>query len=235
MKKTRITALVLSAVMCASVIMPNVDVMADESVAEETEEKTENKDDFDNDSDDTDESSDSNTMISEETDDWKNEADISETTITQTYKPMNNQLVVDSGFCGKNITWTLDYDGVLTIAGSGNMYNWNGGLNPPPWKGKDVRSIDFSGEINHIGQDAFWDCDNLISITIPGTVDTIGVRDSALKPTMKEAYSTIKEQNKIVKDYLISKGIQANEIDFKSVSANPDYAGRYEYQLKQFK
>ena len=52
---------------------------------------------------------------------------------------------------------------------------------------------------------------------------------SALKPTMKEAYSTIKEQNKIVKDYLISKGIQANEIDFKSVSANPDYDGRYEY------
>ena len=30
-----------------------------------------------------------------------------------------------SGTCGENLTWTLDDDGVLTISGSGAMYDWN--------------------------------------------------------------------------------------------------------------
>lgn len=31
------------------------------------------------------------------------------------------QQIIDSGTCGKNVTWTLDDDGLLTISGTGEM------------------------------------------------------------------------------------------------------------------
>lgn len=36
-----------------------------------------------------------------------------------------NAAEATSGTCGKNLTWTLDADGTLTISGTGAMYNYN--------------------------------------------------------------------------------------------------------------
>ena len=45
---------------------------------------------------------------------------------------------------------------------------------------------------------------------------------------MKKSYALIKEQNKIVKEFLSSKGIKASEIDFKNISTKPKYESHWE-------
>lgn len=38
--------------------------------------------------------------------------------------------IIDSGACGKSLTWTLYNNGVLIISGSGAMDNWQDGYTP---------------------------------------------------------------------------------------------------------
>lgn len=39
--------------------------------------------------------------------------------------------IVDRGLCGKNVTWTLDAEGVLVVSGEGEMWDY------PYWNGND--------------------------------------------------------------------------------------------------
>ena len=80
---------------------------------------------------------------------------------------------VSSGSCGKNLTWTLDSDGVLTISGTGAMtgYSWR---DAAPWQDADVKSVVISDGVTTIGDMAFYGCTALTSITIPDSVTTIG-------------------------------------------------------------
>jgi len=79
------------------------------------------------------------------------------------------------------LTWTLK-DGVLTISGQGEMPNYdfhkyNGGFaNNAPW-GKDfqnIRTIIINEGVNNIGENAFQNLINVLNVSIPGTVSTIG-------------------------------------------------------------
>ena len=98
---------------------------------------------------------------------------------------------VDYGYCGidpmggKNMVWTLDEDGVLTIFGSGYMVNYNTVRNDDgnsywgttaPW-GKyyeDVTSLVLSEGIENIGAYAFYGMDNIEgTLVIPNTVKSI--------------------------------------------------------------
>lgn len=82
-----------------------------------------------------------------------------------------------SGVCGQNMTWTLT-GGVLTIAGIGDMYDYDRG--GAPWSGNwfEITSVVFEaadlGGVTGIGAYAFADCVNLTSVTIPGSVTRIG-------------------------------------------------------------
>ena len=80
---------------------------------------------------------------------------------------------VTSGECGDNLSWEY-FDGVLTISGTGYMYNYNPGK--APWNDicRKIKSIVFDGEITSIGNEAFYDCLGLTSITIPNSVTEIG-------------------------------------------------------------
>ncbi len=45
---------------------------------------------------------------------------------------------------------------------------------------------------------------------------------------MKQSYARIKEQNKIVREFLEDKGIKAGEIDFKNITTRPKYDSHWE-------
>ena len=87
--------------------------------------------------------------------------------------------IVDSGTCGaegdgSNLTWTLDSEGVLTISGSGDMYDY--GLFDAPWYGirSLVKSAVIADGVTSIGEKAFLYCTSLTSVTIPDSVTSIG-------------------------------------------------------------
>lgn len=87
--------------------------------------------------------------------------------------------VVDSGYCGgegdgKNLTWSLDSDGVLTISGEGKMGRWID-LSSVPWytnRSKIKRVVVGSG-VTSIGDSAFA-CSSLTSVSIGDSVTSIG-------------------------------------------------------------
>lgn len=54
------------------------------------------------------------------------------------------------------------------------------------------------------------------------------LRYDVLDMDMKRSYAMIKDQNKIVKDFLSGKGIKSDEIDFKNISTKPKYESHWE-------
>lgn len=79
------------------------------------------------------------------------------------------------GTCGKNLTWTLDQKGVLTISGKGAMYNydyWDSSKSPWQKYNKSIRSVKIKSGVTTIGKGAFSRC-YLKNIEIPSTVTAI--------------------------------------------------------------
>ncbi len=104
-----------------------------------------------------------------------------------------------SGTCGDNLAWVLTDDGVLTISGTGEMYNYDSGGNPAPWAAYQdkITSVIVESGVTTIGSKAFYycqrlttvkikegvteiyagaffDCSNLVSIDLPDSLTTIG-------------------------------------------------------------
>ena len=78
-----------------------------------------------------------------------------------------------SGTCGPNLTWHLTDDGVLTITGKGEMYDYSYS-NEAPWGRFDTNRIIIGDGITTIGGRAFANCICLTSVTIPNSVTEIG-------------------------------------------------------------
>lgn len=88
-----------------------------------------------------------------------------------------------SGNCGANgdnVTWTLDDEGTLTINGEGDMKDYTSypGGSYAPWHDNclSVKKVVIDQGVTHIGCSAFYGCIDLTSITIPGSVISIGER-----------------------------------------------------------
>ena len=90
--------------------------------------------------------------------------------------------VVDSGTCGDNLTWVLTDDGVLTISGTGEMYDYEVThssyqlLPITPWYQYrySIDTIIIEEGVTSIGEWAFSLCFSFDSIYIPGSVADIG-------------------------------------------------------------
>lgn len=98
-----------------------------------------------------------------------------------------NVFAQETGKCGNEVTWTLDGNGLLTISGNGDMYDYNG-VEPvipdiawqqdkmTPWYAfKDsIRKVAIESGVTKIGRTAFACCDNITEISIPEGVTRIG-------------------------------------------------------------
>jgi len=85
------------------------------------------------------------------------------------------QIIYD-GVCGLNLTWVLTDDGVLTISGTGDMYNWRFSDIVPTWTDykQQIKSVVIEKGVTSIGNYAFVNCYFLKDITIADSVISIG-------------------------------------------------------------
>ena len=78
------------------------------------------------------------------------------------------------GACGETLTWLLA-DNVLTISGSGEMWDWVD--RATPWSAylEEIRTVVIEPGATSIGNSAFFLCDALTRVTIPESVSVVGV------------------------------------------------------------
>ena len=84
-----------------------------------------------------------------------------------------------SGLCGDNISWSVDEStGVLTLTGTGAMYDHNDSDNPTPWHymADQIIAVAVSEGITQFGSYAFADCVNAVSVQIPSTLKVVNYR-----------------------------------------------------------
>ena len=92
-------------------------------------------------------------------------------------------VTISRGECGTvseentKITWELDDDGVLAIHATGkNQYMKDySEANPAPWYDirEKITSVEVSGDIQNIGEYAFYDCKNLKTVELSYTIKLI--------------------------------------------------------------
>lgn len=83
---------------------------------------------------------------------------------------IENPNIVGSGTFGKDLTWTLDDHGTLTITGTGAM----GASAPWPAHTTNITKVVISQGVTTIGDFAFSNCENLQEISIADSVTSIG-------------------------------------------------------------
>lgn len=79
-----------------------------------------------------------------------------------------------SGTCGANVQWSLQ-NGKLTVSGQGSMANYSKN-DPAPWHDlrQQIQSVSIAAGVTTVGSEAFYDCDNLVVVTLPDSVTKIG-------------------------------------------------------------
>lgn len=85
-----------------------------------------------------------------------------------------------TGQCGENVYWTFDKDtGLLTISGSGSMYNYFNNTNDyysssPFFDISTIKTVVVENGVTHIGDFTFYGCIGISNIRISDSVTSIG-------------------------------------------------------------
>ena len=80
----------------------------------------------------------------------------------------------DYGFCGLNLTYTYtDSDKTLTIAGTGEMFNFSSMSPWYPYR-TNIQTITIGSGVTSIGKNAFDGCSGITGLAIPNSVASIG-------------------------------------------------------------
>ncbi len=85
---------------------------------------------------------------------------------------------IDPGVsCGDDLTWALGEDGVLTISGTGEMYDYgDGGEALAPWNkhSGQITTIVVEEGVSSIGANAFLGMAQVTAVTLPSTLKAVG-------------------------------------------------------------
>ena len=83
--------------------------------------------------------------------------------------------VVATGQCGDNVNWSLDSDGVLTISGTGSMYNSCTSMSDFDYGSysSQIKEVVFGEGVTMVGANAFNRCTTLEKVTFSSTVTRI--------------------------------------------------------------
>ena len=103
--------------------------------------------------------------------------------------------IVAVGQCGDNIFYALYSNGKLLLKGTGDMYDYDNPLYPtgndsPFFNNQDIKNVVVSEGITDIGEYAFRYCDELETVSLPGTLTKISDfafyphQDPAATPTV---------------------------------------------------
>ena len=84
------------------------------------------------------------------------------------------RVMAASGKCGEKLTWTLSDAGVLTISGTGDMWDYD--EEDPGWYEyrSEITSVVIEAGVTSIGIFAFAECEAVTEVTIPDSVTWIG-------------------------------------------------------------
>ena len=80
----------------------------------------------------------------------------------------------ESALCGDAVFWDLS-NGVLTISGSGDMYDFKDNEFGPWYESRSlITEVVIESGVTSVGNNAFFDCDNLVKVTLADSVTSIG-------------------------------------------------------------
>ena len=109
----------------------------------------------------------------------------------------NEAEIVTTGSCGKNVTYTLTSDGVLTLSGEGETYSYHSGK-PAPWSDykSQITEIRVEESVTTLGSQIFSGCNGAQSVSLPEGLTSIGSRAFAgctclLEVTLPNTISSI--------------------------------------------
>ena len=114
---------------------------------------------------------------------------------------------ISSGICGDNLTWTLTSDGVLTIDGTGKMFDYNSvpPYNISPWyHNTNITTLIVKDGVTSIGDYAFLGCYKISNISFPNSLTSIGY--SAFSPCSGLTEITLPENLIYLGGYSLASG-----------------------------
>lgn len=94
--------------------------------------------------------------------------EIEETTVTTAANLIDNLKI------GNNVYATLTDEGVLTISGTGNMYDYNKNTKPSWTDQVDLTKVVIEEGVTSIGSYLFYQCTDLTEVTLPQSLKIIG-------------------------------------------------------------
>lgn len=104
-----------------------------------------------------------------------------EEALVDTYALPEDDGAVASGKCGENLTWSVDAENVLTISGTGAMWDYEevvdaqGGHTSAPWYAYSPTELVLEEGITYIGEFAFYRCGFTGGLTLPESLTSIGI------------------------------------------------------------